>query len=402
MMSASATIMTRRRSRLYVPPTPQFSWDYDVVGNTAGISVNSGSGLYRVDGANFRQRGATSGYCVIVNVTRDVELLNCRFDFTYRAFGMFGGTLLVRNCVFIGRNPDIYDAVCSWAIATGASVVQIENCTFIGGGGIIANAATISSLIIRRNDGRNFNGLKSNGTGLPGLAGYRAESAAAAWRAHAVQLSGTVAAGGRVEWNRFVNQPSSRTDSADTVLSCCDDVINLANTSGASGNPLVLADNLIDGCMASDWDTHKTNGCGIISETGGGYFDILRNWVARTHHVGIEPYNNCHHVNVTSNKVATSGQFRGSPAAAAGPSLIYIHEASTNVVVSGNEGWKVSGKNVDQVGNASWYAGTGNSLTASTDHGNATLADEDAMASGWQAARIAAGVAEPGSSIPIW
>lgn len=405
-----ANLRRRKGSGLLVPDPESFSWDYDTTGNTAAISINSGSGAYSLSDLNFRTTASTTGYAVVVNVTRDVTIENCRFDCTYRAFGMVGGTLTLRNCTFRMRNPDINGAVASFAVATGASQVDIENCTFYGGGGIRANPASMTVANFRYNNFVNQNGLKSNGTLAAGRAGYQTESTtdlSTHWLSHGIQILGASAPNGLIEWNKFTNQPSNQSDSSDPILSLCDDVINLDDSGGTAGNPFIIRHNLIDGCQSSRWWDHKTNGCGIILDANAGsgtkniYVDIENNWLARCHHVSIEPYYDCQNINVDANKMAFSGSYNGTAAASAGPSLIYLHENGTYVVVTNNECWKVSGKDTVTSGSG-WSGGTGNSLSGTVDNGVADLSDEDAIVTGWDAARVIAVVPSPGSSHSVW
>ena len=152
----------------FIPP--DFAWEGPLVlTQTSGTHYITNRNFENLDTAvlgAIRTGAAGARYVFTGNRTRS------------KTTGIYAGHsigLEVYNHRHYGLNPDV-DGLFNGGFIQGMyNALKVEHCTF-DGGGIRISGVDCTELSIKWNRCYNINGMKSNGTGLPGRAGYRTEA----------------------------------------------------------------------------------------------------------------------------------------------------------------------------------------------------------------------------------
>lgn len=404
------------------PPAP-WNWTMAGAGNTPALIIDGSFGNpVVIDGENIKQTGQLQP-CIRIDAVRDVEVKNCRLQHQWRAITATvpGGTFKQSNNTYKGVNPDVNGQMQHWHVNVWAPVQEHKGLSMWGGGGgvyvngVDQNANTFK---FQNNLGRNMICVKSNGTGLPGRAGYQVEldHNNYAWGGHFLQLNGTTAAGALVENNFFQNNPS---DPANPELldwgALNSDVFNFYRSGGVAGNPIKVRYNYAEGSFSSRWWEIESAGTAFIMdharENGAGdaaklkYVDFEDNFSTRIQNIDYVIWGYADHINIKRARMAETLQLRGINLwlpGTRGRELIYGDDLRTNCTIQDNfRAWERAPGYYTVI--AGLPGGGGNSnINNGPPQGYGTVADEDNIKVLWEAERIAQLLPVPGSTIPIW
>lgn len=303
-----------------VRPAAAASWTWD----TAPFSVSNTSGTHDYYNLNIDYTGTSTTAGCVTNTgsgTAIHRFYNCRFrSKSHIVYSSGAAGFEFYNCVGAGLDPvvdgqawgNVLTARCNWLV--------MENCTWYTLGGIRLNTTNLTYARVLNNKAINFNGYKSNGTGLPGLAGTRVPSAyddtANFVRTQFFQLNGiTAGAGGsgagtggtsrsEIGWNYIVTTPGE---------GLVEDSLSFISGGGVSGNHLWVHHNLIYGGSHYDPPNLKHSGRGIQHEDVGtdpGYIDIEDNIIAG-YNGAIQIYSPANNINIRRNRAFFSGYANG-------------------------------------------------------------------------------------------
>lgn len=430
MTTAFGYVMHRSRlNGLLLPlgvdslPAP-WDWTHVGAGNTPALIVdNSFGNPVVIDGENLKQTGVQQP-CLRIDAVRDVEVKNCRFDHQWRAIlsTVNGGTFKESNNTFKGNNPNIAGQVQNWHVNVWAPVQEHKQLSMWGGGGgVYINGVDQNpdTLKFEGNLGRNFICTKSNGTGLPGRAGYVSEldhSSTYVWFGHFFQLNGVTAAGASIKGNFFQNIPS---DPADPYLldwgAMNSDIFNFYRSGGVAGNPIKVKCNYAEGSFSGRWWEIESAGTAFIMdharEAGPSnaaklkYVDFEDNFSTRIQNIDYVLWGYTDNVKILRARMAETLQLRGINLhlpGTRGRELIYGDDLRTNCTIQDNfRAWERAPGYYTVI--AGLPGGGGNSnINNGPPQGYGTVADEDNIKVLWEAERIAQLLPIPGSTIPIW
>lgn len=311
------------------------------------------------------------------------------------------------NCYVECKNPDSNGVAQGRWIRGSCNHLIAERNTTYRVGGINAVLANLDYLCVRYNKILDIYGLVSNGSGLPGLAGYRTvvdtyDDPGSFQRQPFLQLNQSYAGAGgagygtggtsrsEVAYNYVYNTPGD---------SCSSDILSFFGAGGVAGNHLWVHHNYIDGIWHPDIRMYNS-GRGIQHEFGGAaraaYLDHEDNVFVRCAG-GIELNRTGDNVNVRRNKVFFSGlvggvsvrpSYRygvggGSPSYVA-PYVVPGANDGINQVFQNNE-YRVATLGYTAPGDFIGNPGNSGNLSSGWVEGGAvcTEADENAQAAIW-------------------
>jgi hypothetical protein len=222
-----------------------------------------------------------------VLTTEAVEFVNC---LTHAAghhikSGVAGTNITVTNSKGVGLTPTVSNTARGRYLSVSSpNSVTVQNCELNGTSGIyvLGNLQSGKTVKIIRNkateiDGRDWTGAKPIGAGKS---------------VQFVQLDQCVdMVACEIGWNQVVNTFGN---------SCVEDVINIYQSNGTSGDRILIHDNYIDGAYPLSISDHTFSGGGIIVDAAyianvARYIDMTDNQVIRTtnYGIGIAGGNNC-------------------------------------------------------------------------------------------------------------
>jgi hypothetical protein len=257
--------------------------------------------------------------------------------------------------------------------------IIVDNCHIESTAGIylLDKAGTGSetdAVKIRNNRVRNIDGRESTGAGF---------STSASDIAQFVQLDKVVAGGIEIAWNEVINTPGQ---------CATEDLINLYESRGTSGNKILIHDNFLDGAYPPSAATQAFSGGGIIADgannTDMAWAEVYNNQILATVNYGISiaAGNNCY---MHDNRVVFCGELDDGTDVAATNVGAYVWNVSglsgfTNNRIDANViGWYQRPANSRNDG---WFpdcAAGGCNANTSLHAGAITLADEVAEFSSW-------------------
>lgn len=239
---------------------PVFGSPIDI---TNALITSNGSNVFSGLVIENTSYSANNGAAIYVTASQPVIIENC----TIRAqkYGVSsltnGSNVTVRNCLIQIRNTTQAGQPAQRAVNLGAAATfVIENNTFIGGGILIYQQATGGMTLgsIRYNRMLNIDGRLSDGAG--GYVFERANTANVYFQAKQFLQMNEVRGATNVEvaWNQIENDP---------FVSRPEDNINIYGSSGTSGSPINIHDNIICGGWSSrPHDLASYSGGGIICD----------------------------------------------------------------------------------------------------------------------------------------
>lgn len=195
---------------------------------------------------------------------------------------------------------------------------------------------------------------------------------------------------GEIAWNHTINYHGR---------SQIEDNINLFKSGGASGSPLDIHHNLIDGSYASDVQGTGHTGGGILGgDKGGSFITIRNNWVVSTTNYG------CAIVGGTDNQVLDNwvvNDARDQDGVLHGPNFgngYSVWDADnvgtmTNIVVTGNTSGWLKQSPVGSTVRSDYFTPAATTLANNSSLSDPiTAATEQAARDAWEAARQTAGI----------
>ena len=423
-----AGVMRRSaKSGLILPlgaaPDTGFAWNHVGAGATPALVIdNSWPNPAVVTGLNLKQTGQQAP-ALRIDAVRDVVVTGNRIEHQWRGITstVAGGTFKESNNTFKGLNPDVDGQMQSWHVNVSAPVQEHEfNSYHGGGGGIYINGVdqVEDTLKVRFNKARNLICVKSNGSGLPGRAGYQVEldKDNYSWAGHFLQLNGCSAPGGMVEGNDVMNKPADPADASITDWGACNaDFFNFYRSGGGIGNPLRFRRNYGEGNFSSRWweigssgsffiaDHNETLGAGNAAKLK--YIEAEDNFSCRIHNIDYVVWGYADNINIRRARMAESLQLRGTNLALPGNTgrqLIYGADTRTNCTFEDSIAWERAPGYYTVI--AGILAGSGNqNLRNGPPQGYGNAAAEDNIRVLWDAFRAAyMSSMTPGSTIPIW
>ncbi len=173
--------------------------------------------------------------------------------------------------------------------------LNVQHCTMIGVSfGVKVLSSTLSALTISKNSGSNLEDRTSDGSG--GLTTTRPDLG------HFIFLNqSSVPAGADIGWNQMINNVGS---------SSVEDVINIYKSQGASGSPIHVHDNYLEGYSSPS--SPRYTGTGIIADGNSAspvtaFVTIEANQMVHAAGSGVEIANG-HDITVRNNHVVSCGK----------------------------------------------------------------------------------------------
>jgi parallel beta-helix repeat protein len=319
---------------------------------------------------------------VTINTTSPVTLDNMLVRHTGQGVvaGVSGVQLTVTNCVFERRNPSatLTGQQGRAILLTNLASLIVEHSHFANGNGIwIGTSGTVTGRV-RYNRCWNV--------------GHYGLSDCCIQFFQADGSSGMTLGGFEIGWNHTTNYHGQ---------SQIEDNVNLYQVSGASGNPIDVHHNLIDGAYATSSNGDGYTGGGILcGDEGGSWVTIRDNWVIGTSNYGVSITGGSNNTldgnTVVSDSLTQDGTTLHSPTFGTGAVAWDASSAGnmTNITVTDNtSGWlRRTGVGSATERSDMWFP------EADVDTGNTSMsgtidaADEQAARDAWEAARVVAGV----------
>ena len=164
----AALVGLAQPSWTFVPPG--FAWEAPYV-------MSATSGTITISNRNFENLDTgVLGAAYTSAAGAKYIFQSCRFrSKTTGVFSNHSVGVELRNCVYTGLNPDV-DGLYNGGFVQGQYNWLIVDHSTMTGGGIRVSGTNPTTLEITYNRCYNINGMKSNGTGLAGRAGYRTEA----------------------------------------------------------------------------------------------------------------------------------------------------------------------------------------------------------------------------------
>ena len=281
----TSPLLTVRR-RAPVRRVAGFSWE-------GPLTTNQTSGTYYYSARNFKRVDANPNAGAITNTgagTARHIFIGCRFwTNTHVLKSLAAAGFEFYYCVALGENPNVDGQPMGCFIEGPVNWLIVENCKSTNLGGIRLVGSDMLYNRVRFNTWNNITGALSNGTGLPGLAGFRAEPQdlqpdyvkwMTMWQGNGITCDangdgkgtgGTLRS--EIAYNRVVNLPGQ---------SRCADHISLFGSGGVSGAPLWIHHNLLWGSFTLSYASVVCVGRGILMETPGAkgrYIDVEDNTI---------------------------------------------------------------------------------------------------------------------------
>jgi hypothetical protein len=208
-----------------------------------------------------------------------------------------GSNVQISNVTAIGLDPQVANMQRPvFLIANDVATLEVQNCSLYGVSfGVKVASSTPSSLVISNNLASQLEDRASDGKG--NLLANRPSLG------HFILLNGISApTGATISWNQVVQIVGE---------SSTEDVINIYKSTGASGKPIWVHDNYIEGNSSTTTTTGYT-GTGIITDgsavgTQTAYVLIEANEVVHTANAGIEIANG-HDISAIANRVVSCGK----------------------------------------------------------------------------------------------
>lgn len=366
--------------------------------------MSATSGETTISNRNFLNTNYLSAAAYSSASGGDYVFENCRFDSRGNCWAPGNGNIGVRfiNCYLLVRNT-LTSTVANKRVISGYPArFDMQHCTLQGGGMRFDDPLT--KCLIRYNKISEVNGVRSNGVNAAGWAGYQVETTNAnVENRPAIQFVGQPSGNGtnqpEIAWNRIVNVPAQ---------SRCEDLINFFGGGGSvSGSPMWVHHNLLYGSTAQDPLFRASSGRGVLFENYAGgavsYIDIEDNWIARTLGSINLANGDYRYINIRRNKMFYSGKWLGSNM----PGSNYACNADG---VGIYQVWADNEYSWNAVQNATALpfinnsANTGNSLGTGWNQITSTCseAQEEASIAAFDAAALAAGHTQIGSTIAPW
>jgi hypothetical protein len=347
--------------------------------------------------------GASGAEAVEITTTEAVTLLNCRIKGNPTLNLIKVPTdvnLTMENCVSTCNPPPSYNDLPGRLLNTQSGTLSIQRCTLYKGG-IYLQGADNRAITIKYNKGYNFEGRYGDGAG-----GYRA--VLCGQTRQFFQINGPRDSTAiEIAWNQIVNKANE---------SATEDVISIYETSGTSGNHMLVHDNFIHGAYSIDPENNagSYSGGGILTDGGNSgnlcaYIDIYSNQIVSTQNYAIA-INNGHDISIHDNTGISSGKLTAD-----GPRLAYLN---IGAIMWEYNGWSPSStyyyNNVmsnnylrwsDTAGTANpgWYPAAANTgCSVSNDEGGeVSFATQEAEWGTWATKLSGAGITQLGSTLRL-
>lgn len=201
--------------------------------------------------------GTASTPGITINTNQAVTITNCVIN--HPGIAIYapnsGSNLTVSHCTGYGVNPNVNNGLIGNFVKAYKPVsLTVTNCTSTNAGGpaVYVNQANAGCVIsILYNWFINLWNTPSNGSGGWTPSGWTANNG------HAIQVANAPQAVCEIGWNLVQNTAGA---------SSSDDIINLYQTSGTSGVPIIVHDNFVNGGFAAIPNTQSNAGAAFLSD----------------------------------------------------------------------------------------------------------------------------------------
>lgn len=349
-------------------------------GCQAPLTISSG-GVYSL---GCRESTSVGTPAITINTTQPVTI--DRMTIKHRGIGISynvsGVNLTVTNSTFERTSPGTTTTGQNGRAInlTGAASLVVEHNTFLRGNGIwVGNTGSLAGRV-------RYN--YSEDIGYWGLS----DCCVQFFQSDGLTLSGVGGGSFEIGWNHTLN----RWGQSDV-----EDNINIYKTGGASGSPLDIHHNLIDGAYDASANGDGYTGGGILFGDGnpaaGSWVTVRDNWIIGTSNYGVSSAGGSNNQILRNTAVSDSLTQTGglhSPTYGTGVVAWDSTSTSTNITVQDNvSGWvRRTGVGTNTERSDYWLP------EADVNTGNTSMADpidstdEQAARDAWDTARVAAGV----------
>lgn len=316
-----------------------------------------------------------------INITTTSAVTLSRVTIKHRGQGVRGvearADLTVTDSTFTAYDPGSAPAYQTDIYLYQPTAVVIDNNRFTDGHGVLigGNSLSTSPLQIRRNDFVNV--------------GHFNEVTCCNGAVHFDQVSAP--SGATVSWNRAVNTYGQ---------SLNEDVIGIFQSNGASGNPIMIDHNLINGSYPLTGNGSGFTGSGInIGDNGGTWQTGDSNTVVNSANIGIAVAfgttgNNLTHTNSTVVSDGKAGINDSGPTVSStfGNGVNAAGGAATGPIVITNNQSGFRRWNGTSFEAADYFIPDATSSSGNTNISPVDAAAEQSAVDAWESARVSAGV----------